>query len=144
MPAWPSRLCQVSNAEVDREWVEGLEQDYKRQHEALLRERKEAEQQLDLGSAAANEASALSNGRLAMPDPPEEREKHLIILDTDSPLPSPPAFTDTSLPTPALGSSRVNTPLSIEEPKTLPLGAKRHAISEVFGEARGGKKARRT
>ena len=48
------------------------------------------------------------------------------------------------LPTPALGSSRVNTPLGIDETKILPLGAKRHAISEVVGEARGGKKARWT
>ncbi|OSS44062.1 hypothetical protein B5807_11187 [Epicoccum nigrum] len=127
-----------------REWVAGLERDYKKQHEALLRERKQAEQQLDLDSAAAaNEANALHNGRLAMPVPSGEHGKHLA-LDTDSDIPSPPALTDTSLPTPALGSSRVNTPLGVEEAKSLPLGAKRSAAGDVFGEARGRKKARRT
>lgn len=123
-------------SKVDREWVEGLERDYKSRHEVLLRERRQAEKKLDLDSAAANEANALLNGRrLVLPD---------SSLDTASDLPSPPALTDTSLPTPALGSSRVNTPLSTEELKTLPLGAKRYATSEVSGGGREGKKARWT
>jgi SWI/SNF-related matrix-associated actin-dependent regulator of chromatin subfamily A member 5 len=123
-------------SKVDREWVEGLERDYKSRHEVLLRERRQAEKKLDLDSAAANEANALLNGRrLVLPD---------SSLDTASDLHSPPALTDTSLPTPALGSSRVNTPLSTEELKTLPLGAKRYATSEVSGGGREGKKARWT
>jgi SWI/SNF-related matrix-associated actin-dependent regulator of chromatin subfamily A member 5 len=68
------------NSKVDSEWVEGLEREYEERHEVLLRERREAVQQFERDSNAVNEASALQNGGLVLPDP----------LDADADVAPPP------------------------------------------------------
>ncbi|XPS76632.1 hypothetical protein M3J09_008680 [Ascochyta lentis] len=141
----------VDACEEDKEqktWMQNTENDYKQQHDAWLQERKEAEHQLDTvinnqntqSTTLLNNANTQHNAHLPLISPPDQREEHLD--DTD--LPSPPALTDTSLPTPALGSSRVSTPKSTDsqQQKKLPTKAKRYASGDGFSETREEKRAR--
>ncbi|KAF2626769.1 ISWI chromatin-remodeling complex ATPase ISW2 [Macroventuria anomochaeta] len=137
-------------------WIQNTEADYKDQHDAWLKERKEAEQQLEQSvavvlneanappAAVMNDVNTLQNGQLPVLEPPEQREEHVILLDNEIDFPSPPALTDTSLATPALGSSRVSTPKLVEpqQQKKIPAKAKRYASGDGFNETRYEKKAR--
>jgi hypothetical protein len=128
-----------------KKWTQNTERKYKEQHDAWLKERKEAEHQLEQTVAAvANANNALKNERLPTPEPPEQREEQVILLDNETDLPSPPALTDNSLPTPAMGSSRVSTPKLMEpqQQKKVPARAKRYASGNGFSETRYEKKAR--
>ena len=138
-----------------RKWMLNAEREYKEQHDAWLKERKEAEQQLERDAAAlasetvapdgtiANDTSTQQNGQPPVLAPPEQREGQVILLD-DTDVPSPPALTETSLPTPALGSSRVSTPKLVESQQQtkMPARAKRYASGDGFSETRFEKKAR--
>ncbi|KAF3043080.1 hypothetical protein E8E11_004341 [Didymella keratinophila] len=137
-----------------REWTKNTEEDYQAQHDTWLKERKEAEQQLKQNAAAAattntdapspvvvNDVSILHNDQLPTLKPPEQREEHVLLLDNTD-MPSPPALTDTSLPTPAIGSSRVSTPVITEQQERIPGKAKRYASGDGFSETRYEKKAR--
>lgn len=145
-----------------RTWMSDTERAYKEQHDAVLQERKEMALQLEQSAAAvvndantdapsASVANNINNSRheqLPVIDPPEQREEHIILLD-DTDIPSPPALTDTSLPTPALGSSRVGTPMLSEGTQKLvgsqkknSMNAKRYASGDGFSETRYEKKAR--
>ncbi|KAJ4379901.1 hypothetical protein N0V86_005085 [Didymella sp. IMI 355093] len=136
-----------------REWLKNTEEGYKQQHDDWLKEREEAEHQLEQSAAVAASIAAVpsavavnglnthQNAQLPSFEPPEQREEHITLLD-DADLPSPPALTDTSLPTPAIGSSRVSTPIITEQQRKIPVKAKRYASGDGFSEMRYKKKAR--
>ncbi|KAJ8109992.1 hypothetical protein OPT61_g7048 [Boeremia exigua] len=143
-----------ANGKEQREWTENTEREYQEQHAAWLEERRVAVQQLEQeATTAVNDASAApatvngsttsQNHQLSVLEPPEQREEH-IILDSESDIPSPPALTETSLATPAVGGSRVSTPKLIEPQthKRTPTTAKRYASGDSFSETRREKKAR--
>ncbi|KAI4938369.1 hypothetical protein J4E85_000809 [Alternaria conjuncta] len=69
----------------------------------------------------------------------EEAQRQLNEIDADDEVASPPALTDTSLPTPAVGGSRVGTPVSVEPVQSTKKTGKR---AEAFGESREEKRAR--
>ncbi|KAI4607519.1 hypothetical protein J4E80_009632 [Alternaria sp. BMP 0032] len=69
----------------------------------------------------------------------EEAQRRLNEIDADDEVASPPALTDTSLPTPAVGGSRVGTPMSVEPVQSTKKGGKR---AEAFGETREEKRAK--
>ena len=152
----PDCVDACAKSRKQREWTQNTERDYKEQHNAWLKDRKEAEHHLEQtatstasganassAASATNDVGMLQNGQLPMLEPPEQREEGVILLD-DTDLPSPPALTDTSLPTPALGSSRVSTPKLAEPRKQrkIPARAKRYASGDDFSEKRYEKKAR--
>jgi SWI/SNF-related matrix-associated actin-dependent regulator of chromatin subfamily A member 5 len=107
----PSCVILCEENEEQQAWTEGKEESYKEQHDRWIADREEAQRQL------------------------EARDAGPKIEDDD--LPSPPALTDTSLPTPALAGSRVSTPKL--EPQSK---AKRPLSGEFVGETRYEKKAR--
>jgi SWI/SNF-related matrix-associated actin-dependent regulator of chromatin subfamily A member 5 len=107
----PSCVVLCEENEEQQAWTEDREEKYKEQHDLWIAHREEAQRQLEARDAAPK------------------------IEDDD--LPSPPALTDTSLPTPALAGSRVSTPKL--EPQSK---AKRPLSGEFVGETRYEKKAR--
>jgi SWI/SNF-related matrix-associated actin-dependent regulator of chromatin subfamily A member 5 len=107
----PSCVILCEENEEQQAWTEGKEESYKEQHDRWIADREEAQRQL------------------------EARDAGPKIEDDD--VPSPPALTDTSLPTPALAGSRVSTPKL--EPQSK---AKRPLSGEFVGETRYEKKAR--
>lgn len=149
----PDCVDACDKSKEQRQWMKNTEEDYKEQHDAWLKERKEAEHQLEQSAAAAfNDASVASiavvnkmntvqNAQLPVLEPPEQREEHVTVLE-DADLPSPPPLTDTSLPTPAIGSSRVSTPIIPEQQQKIPAKAKRYASGDGFSETRFEKKAK--
>ncbi|KAF1924261.1 ISWI chromatin-remodeling complex ATPase ISW2 [Didymella exigua CBS 183.55] len=148
----PDCVEACENSKQHSEWMTNTEIDYQEQHDAWLKERKEAEHQLEQNAAAvnssnapaaaiANEANTIHNGRLPTLEAPEQREEHVIFLD-EAVLPSPPALTDTSLPTPAIGGSRISTPTITEQQQKVPAKAKRYASGDGYSETRFEKKAR--
>jgi SWI/SNF-related matrix-associated actin-dependent regulator of chromatin subfamily A member 5 len=76
---------------------------------------------------------------------PRKHQHHVVptILpnNSDDEILSPPALTDTSLPTPALTGSRVSTPKYMEPPQSSK-NNKRASEGGVSGESRTEKKAR--
>jgi SWI/SNF-related matrix-associated actin-dependent regulator of chromatin subfamily A member 5 len=128
--------CVEACAESDEqmEWARGMEKKYKDQHDIWLQYRAETQRELD-GRAAAldtNKNSAGLNGQLALPilNPSPVKKQHAsIIINDDEEAASPPSFTDSSLPTPALTGSRVGTPK-----RTIP--------DDHHGQARMDKRAR--
>ncbi|KAL1656016.1 hypothetical protein SLS61_001580 [Didymella pomorum] len=150
----PDCVDTCDKSKEQREWTKNAEKDYRQQHETWLKERKEAEQQLEQKATAAtstntvalspisiNDVSDLQNAQVPALEPPEQREEHVVLLDNTD-MPSPPALTDTSLPTPAIGSSRVSTPVITEQQERIPVKAKRYASGDDFIETRYKKKAR--
>ncbi|KAF1362859.1 ISWI chromatin-remodeling complex ATPase ISW2 [Lizonia empirigonia] len=146
----PDCVDSCKKSKMRRAWTQNTENDYKQQHDAWLQERNEAARHLEQDAtianppaAATNATSTLQNEQLPVIEPPHQREEYAPLLsDTDTP--SPPALTDTSLPTPALGSSRVNTPKPTAPPqhKKVPAKTKRYASGDGFSETRHEKKAR--
>ncbi|KAJ4335268.1 hypothetical protein N0V95_008953 [Ascochyta clinopodiicola] len=138
----------VDMCEKDKDqktWMQNTENNYKEQHAVWLQERNEAAHQLEQDTTLNNEAvesntiNPLHDAHLPI-DPPAQRDEHLN--DTD--VPSPPSLTDTSLPTPVLGSSRVSTPKPTDVPqqKKSSVKKKRYASGDGFSETRYEKKAR--
>ena len=137
----------VDESEEQKAWVENKEKEYKNQHDSWLQEREEMQRQLNEYDAngkqesehyKANMINAKTNSRL--PQLIETQVKHendMLIEDDD--VTSPPALTDTSLPTPALGGSRVGTPMYTEPAQNSKKANKR---GEAFGETRAEKRAR--
>lgn len=144
-----------SKNKEQRKWMKNIEEDYQEQHNTWLKERKEAEQRLEQSATAAtattnmvvpppavvNNANTDQNARLPTLEPPEQQEEHVVLLDKTD-ISSPPALTDTSLPTPAVGSSRVSTPVVTEQQQHMPTKTKRYASGDGFSETRYRKKAR--
>ncbi|KAH9881801.1 hypothetical protein J1614_000972 [Plenodomus biglobosus] len=125
-------------------WLEGMEKTYKEQHITWVQEREVAQRELE-----ARDAAALLEPVVAPPRSDEHAAKHppsnepILIEDDDddAEITSPPALTDTSLPTPALAGSRVSTP-KLAEPFSK--GKKRSVghFDEFFGETREEKRMR--
>jgi SWI/SNF-related matrix-associated actin-dependent regulator of chromatin subfamily A member 5 len=149
----PDCVDACGKSKEQREWTKNTEESYQKQYDTWLKERKEAEQRFEQNAAAAttntvvpssvvvNDASVLQNAQLPPLEPPEQREEHVVLLD-DTDMASPPALTDTSLPTPAIGSSRVSTPVITEQQERISAKAKRYASGDGFSETRYEKKAR--
>ncbi|KAF3033323.1 hypothetical protein E8E12_003832 [Didymella heteroderae] len=131
--------CEKSTEQ--RDWMNNTEKDYQEQHNTWLKERKIAEHGLELDADAVTDANTAQNGQLRTIAPPKQREEHVILLD-DTDMPSPPALTDTSLPTPAIGSSRVSTPVITEQQQKTSVKGKRYASGDGFSESRHEKRAR--
>jgi SWI/SNF-related matrix-associated actin-dependent regulator of chromatin subfamily A member 5 len=138
--------------EEQKEWIANMEKQYKEQHNIWSREREEAQLQLSKADAAGKEleeasykASTTVKAESCLPqvvEPTVKQEDYMLIGDDDE-VTSPPALTDTSLPTPALGGSRVGTPMSTEPMQTTKKARKRsEAFDETFGETREEKRAR--
>jgi SWI/SNF-related matrix-associated actin-dependent regulator of chromatin subfamily A member 5 len=138
--------------EEQKEWIANMEKQYKEQHNIWSREREEAQLQLNKADAAGKELEEASyktsttvKAESCLPqvvEPPVKQEDYMLIDDDDE-VTSPPALTDTSLPTPALGGSRVGTPMSTEPMQTTKKARKRsEAFDETFGETREEKRAR--
>jgi hypothetical protein len=86
----------------------------------------------------ANMINAKTNSRLPQLIEPQVKHENDMLIDDDD-VTSPPALTDTSLPTPALGGSRVGTPMYTEPAQNSKKANKR---GEAFGETRAEKRAR--
>ncbi|KAF3003430.1 hypothetical protein E8E13_001503 [Curvularia kusanoi] len=131
-----------AESEEQKEWADGLEMEYREQREAMLEERKEAERMRESEATAAPSHS--TNGQQKDSKAASDPSEDVILIDSgseDPPVSTPP-LTDTSLPTPALGTSRVNTPNAVEQVKRLPSSAKRSASTGKAGAKRGAKRAR--
>lgn len=149
-----NEMCKGS--EEHKEWLQGMEMAYKEQHDVWIQEREEAQRKMERRDAAAakNEESTkanvtlhaviASNGDLPLLVKSTVQHGNFVGIngggddDDDDNLPSPPALTDTSLPTPALGASRTSTPTYIESFSTT----KAKKRSGGNPESRTGKKAR--
>jgi hypothetical protein len=97
-----------------KDWVENMEKDYKKQHDIWLQHREETQRQLE-----EQEATALKEKEANLPaktEPLTKQQSFVSMVDEDV-APSPPALTDTSLPTPAFSGSRLSTPKHTEPPK---------------------------
>ncbi|KAJ4313163.1 hypothetical protein N0V94_007092 [Neodidymelliopsis sp. IMI 364377] len=149
----PDCVDACAESEEQKTWTQNMESGYKEQHDVWLRERKQVEHELDQHTATLppksdnndNTTNIKRNGRLSLPtflEPPEQRDEHAVLVDDD--ISSPPALTDTSLPTPALGGSRVSTPKLVEAQSKakMPAKAKRYVSGDGFSETRHEKKAR--
>jgi SWI/SNF-related matrix-associated actin-dependent regulator of chromatin subfamily A member 5 len=150
-------LCEESAEQ--REWVDGMEASYKEQHDIWLQYRDETQRELEKRDQDAatitkkqreaaltkNKASLNANGQLPSFDGSPGKAKQYIVIDDDDDdedeATSPPALTDTSLPTPALVGSRVSTPKYMEPPHNTK-SKKRVSDAESYGESRLDKKAR--
>lgn len=146
----PDCVDSCKKSKVRRAWTQNTENGYKQQHDAWLQERNEAARQLEQDATVpnppavvTNSISTLQNEQLPVIDPPEQREEYTPLLSSTD-TPSPPALTDTSLPTPALGTSRVSTPkpTALPQHKKGPAKTKRYASGDGFSETRHEKKAR--
>jgi SWI/SNF-related matrix-associated actin-dependent regulator of chromatin subfamily A member 5 len=132
-------LCE-ENAE-QQAWTEGKEKEYKEQHDIWVQDREESQRQLEERDKEADallkiKVTADTNGS------PSEQQSVIVIDDEEDEATSPPALTDTSLPTPALAGSRVSTPKYMEPPQNTRGGKKRASEGEFSNETRVGKKAR--
>jgi SNF2 family DNA or RNA helicase len=153
----PSCVLLCDESEEQRAWVKGMEDGYKQQHDIWLQYRAETQRELEerdketaarkqREAAHKNQTSATIIATLPIIDnakSPTKRQSPIVIDDDDEDeeVASPPALTDTSLPTPALGGSRVSTPKFLEPPANIK-GAKRVSENDFLGETRGEKKAR--
>ncbi|KAF2829500.1 hypothetical protein CC86DRAFT_465101 [Ophiobolus disseminans] len=121
----PTCVVMAEEHDEQREWIAGMESSYKEQHDAWRAAREAEQRELEIQDKLVPSHDA----RILLP-----------LTDDEDATASPPALTDTSLPTPALVGSRVSTPKYMEPPKTNK-GKKRVSDGEAF-ESRGEKKAR--
>ncbi|RAR13985.1 iswi chromatin-remodeling complex atpase isw2 [Stemphylium lycopersici] len=105
----PSCVELAEENEEQRAWIENMEQGFKEQHAVWLQQQNKTRHELNKGQGIAN---------------------------LEDEVESPPALTDTSLCTPALGPSRVGTPKDTEQP---PPRSKR---SQEFNGRSSSKKAK--
>ncbi|KAF1841232.1 ISWI chromatin-remodeling complex ATPase ISW2 [Cucurbitaria berberidis CBS 394.84] len=155
----PTCIEACEESEEQKAWTKGMEIDYKEQHDLWLQQREETQREFEQREAAVaklqeatahHEASAAHTNKESMTAdsqfPPRialNKRPSYITIDDDDEIPSPPALTDTSLPTPALGGSRVSTPKYIEPQQNLNKGKKRTDPGEEgYGETREEKRAR--
>jgi SNF2 family DNA or RNA helicase len=144
----PTCIEASEDSHEQKEWVGNMEKKYKDQHEIWVREREDTQRQLNERDADDTqfEESAkknatdvhISSSLAQLIEPPVKQENYMLIDDDDG-VTSPPALTDTSLPTPALGGSRVSTPNYTEPTQATKKMNKR---GEAFGETREEKRAR--
>ncbi|KAH8728627.1 SNF2 family N-terminal domain-containing protein [Phaeosphaeriaceae sp. PMI808] len=119
----PSCVSLCEENEEQREWINVWEKGYEDQYNVLLQNREETQRQLERHDREAdtqkqeginilrNETRTTVNGHLSrLQGSPNTRKSYIVLDDDDNDGTSPPALTDTSLPTPALGGSRVSTP----------------------------------
>jgi SWI/SNF-related matrix-associated actin-dependent regulator of chromatin subfamily A member 5 len=143
--------CVETTDKKRKAWMEKMEKGFKDEHDIWLGYRKETQRKLEESEAAKqpilrlNNTSAQTNGHFpvlpAVIEPPVKQETYFVIDDDE--VPSPPALTDTSLPTPAPGTSRVSTPKYMEPAQISKKSAKkRESTDSAFGETREQKKAR--
>lgn len=134
----PSCVILCEENEEQEAWIEGMESTYKEQHDIWLQYREETQREQekreveDLKARAAEDVNGVN-------DSPSKRETY-IVIDDEEDVPSPPALTNTSLPTPVLAGSRVSTPKYLEPPQQN-RGTKR-ASDVGLAETRVEKKAR--
>jgi SWI/SNF-related matrix-associated actin-dependent regulator of chromatin subfamily A member 5 len=149
----PSCVLFCEENEEQQAWTEVMEKAYKEQHDIWLAQREETQRELELrdkkaaaqkqrdDAALKEQAVTRANEQpLSIIDSPREG-KGYIVIDEEEESTSPPALTDTSLPTPALAGSRVSTPKYMELPHNIK-GTKRVSEGETLGETRIEKKAR--
>lgn len=110
----PSCLSLCEESEEHRKWINEWESGYKNQHDDLLRKHEELQRTLEKG---ATQTDMDEQGQNILGNGTSTTRKTFIILDDDNDATSPPALTDTSLPTPALAGSRVSTPRYAEPPQ---------------------------
>ncbi|CBX93641.1 similar to ISWI chromatin-remodeling complex ATPase ISW2 [Plenodomus lingam JN3] len=133
--------------EEQREWLASMENAYKEQHNTWVREREAAQKRVEAHDVAAllEPVVALSRNVEHVASPPRIVEPIVIDDDDDDDVrtTSPPALTDTSMPTPALSGSRVSTP-KLVEPLSKSKSKKRSIChsDEIFGETREEKRIR--
>ncbi|KAH7089254.1 SNF2 family N-terminal domain-containing protein [Paraphoma chrysanthemicola] len=146
----PSCVVLCEENDEHRQWVKDREDDYKQEHDLWLQKRADDQRELEQrdkdiasrkqpGTIKSNQPAASLHATLPILSP-NKHQTHIIIDDEDDDAASPPALTDTSLPTPALAGSRVSTPKLMEAPTVK--GAKRVSENELLGETRMEKKAR--
>jgi SWI/SNF-related matrix-associated actin-dependent regulator of chromatin subfamily A member 5 len=146
----------VDQDEERKEWLEGLEQTYNEQHEAWVTTQEEQERLIEKEQDAIrkNKESAKGNTELPRMNGNDLGHGRYIPLD-DNEIDSPPALTETSLPTPAPGDSGVITPKWTSDQKSMLVtnghanstgskGKKRIVVDpdDHFGESREEKRAR--
>ena len=143
----PDCIDSCEKSKEQKIWMQNAEKDYKDQYDAWLRERKkELQLEQKLANAVDNNSHQLNKQFPQLPtplDPTEQCDKTVIIFD-DTDVPSPPALTDTSLPTSARDSSRVSTPrlVDLQQQQKNPARMKRYASGNGRSETRYKKKAR--
>ena len=143
----PTCVETIEENEEHKKWLQNKEKEYKDQHNIWLQDREETQRQLNerdaTTEATLKNKSAQGNSKLLdLPQvvEPLVKQQKYITADEDDEANSPPALTDTSLPTPAFTGSRVGTPMYTEPaPATTKKSNKR---SEPFGETREEKSAR--
>jgi SWI/SNF-related matrix-associated actin-dependent regulator of chromatin subfamily A member 5 len=132
----PSCVILCEENEEQQAWIDGMEKTYKDEHDIWLEHREEAQRQLEQRD---EEAVALKNKNQS----PNKRKTYVAPdMDEEEDLLSPPALTDTSLPTPALAGSRVSTPKYPEPASNNTKATKRSNDGAFAGETRYEKKAR--
>lgn len=112
-------------------WMQEVEAKYKTEHDLFLQVREESQKQVELRDTEAETQAKQA--------PAPGQVIDLISDDGDSAA-SPPALTDTSLPTPALAGSRISTPKYMEPP--APLKSNKRSSDVADGSSRAGKKSR--
>jgi SNF2 family DNA or RNA helicase len=157
----PSCKESMEEDEERKQWLMSMEVSYKEQHELWLQnrdkeqkkieeereqierekeERKVAREAEERAAYRRNKEASRKNGR-------SDKERRWVFQDggfipmaEDSDVPSPPALTDTSLPTPAPGDSGVSTPGSAAARNGD--GTKRRTSGEYVYESREEKRVR--
>lgn len=141
----PACTQAFEQSEEQKEWVKRMEADYKEQHDLWLQQREETQRELEQREATITQlqdATIDANGyRSQIPQSPWKQQTY-IVVDEDDEIPSPPALTDTSLPTPALSGSRVSTPNYTEPPSNTMKGRKRGSARKEHGNSGKKKRAR--
>ncbi|KAF2032487.1 hypothetical protein EK21DRAFT_60785 [Setomelanomma holmii] len=154
----PSCVLLCEESEEQQAWIEGQEAGYDEQHAMWLEIRNETQRELEkrdqeLAATKArdtevqrNQQNAAINATLPILNgSPAKRQTYFGMVDDDDAhdeeAASPPALTDTSLPTPALAGSRVSTPKYVEPP-TFSRGVKRESDPDFVPKAHRKKKAK--
>jgi len=123
----PSCVDLATHNNKHKAWLEGMEKTYKEQHAVWMHKRDVAQKDLEERDAAALAGPTLTRSTDLHPAPSciseaspndhdvdDEDDDEIFIAKpvgkAEEEFASPPALTDTSLPTPALAESRVSTP----------------------------------
>ncbi|CAO2654565.1 Nn.00g112980.m01.CDS01 [Neocucurbitaria sp. VM-36] len=153
----PSCIEVCEENDEQKEWMKGMEDSYKEQHDIWLQDREETRREFERREATPPKPQQAISTR--------ERNIQMIkktlitdgllpqLIDTitqladslssdDDDVPSPPALTDTSFPTPALGGSRVSTPKFIEPQQNLTKAKKRASPDDLYSATREEKRAK--
>lgn len=141
----PSCIELCAENEEQKDWIEGMQENYKEQHDVFLQVRDETQRQLEVEAAAQQQKTPTATTTAALMVQQHSPVATAIDISSDSEtVPSPPALTDTSLPTPALVGSRVSTPRHMEHLPAVKAGVKRAEPDDGdhFGETREEKRAR--